>query len=335
MPISGPSIDLKRAALTSAGAFFAFAAFLLLAEAYLRLSPPDDLRPFLGEGGELSGIYRQDPVYGVAYRDADAFRMENAGRLAELAPLFDADHRPPVWAFFGNSFVQAVGMLADTARSRVEDRDVFHLGQNTPLPIRFAQVDLLLQLGLRPERVFLSIMPIDTLEVGRFPLDTWRVTSGGALGYEPHLPPGLGGQLVGLSRSAFALWVRTNNHRGNPNYSSSEVHRAIDARLLEDLLDLFGALADATGRSAVPTTILLIPDERQVVRGAPFGFQDTLKPHLARLGFDVFDPRTDLISVERPGELFIPDGHYSDAGNAILLEALLRHLRFNGEGGEG
>ena len=182
-------------------------------------------------------------------------------------------------------------MLADAARSRVENRDVFNLGQNTPLPIRFAQVDLLLQLGLRPERIFFAIMPIDTLDIGRFPLDTMRVTSRGGLGYEPHLPARLAGRAIGLSRSALALWVRTNNHRGNPDYSPSDIHRTIEERLLEDLLHLFAALGGATNAAHVPVTILLIPDERQIVRGAPFGFQDTLIPHLARLGLDVFDPR--------------------------------------------
>ena len=100
----------------------------LLVEAYLQFAPPEDLRPFLGEDGGLSGGYRHDPIYGVSYRNAEAFRAENTARLADTAPMFDGDHPTPVWAFFGNSFVQASGMLADAARSRVENRDVFNRG---------------------------------------------------------------------------------------------------------------------------------------------------------------------------------------------------------------
>jgi hypothetical protein len=323
--------SLKRHGLFVFGALSAFVALLGLAEAYLRLAPPEELLPFLGEDVRRTGSYRADPVYGLDYGNVAAFQTENSDRLARFASLFAGASAKPVWAFFGNSFVQAPGMLADTARARMRDREIFHLGRNTPLPIRFAQVGLLLRLGLKPERIFISFRPIDTLNIGRFPIDTIRVTSGGALGYEPWLPPGWSGRAIQSSRILLASWVRANRHYWNPRYSIRHVHGGIDRRLLADILKLFSALADVTRSASIPVTVLLMPDLQQLLRGAPYVFQDTLAAHLRPLGLDVFDPRRDLQQVAQPLRLFIPnDGHYTPLGNEIMFEALLRHL---GRGG--
>lgn len=330
--IAGPSdrpmrsIPL-RAALFISGMLSVFVAAMVLAEAYLRLAPPEEIRPFLGDESGLSGPYRSDPTYGIAYRSADAFRQENATRLDQQAALFEPGHPEPVWAFFGNSFVQAGGMLADTVRMNAKDRRVFNLGLNTPLPIRFAQVDLLLRLGLRPQRIFFSIMPIDTSRLGHFPLDSIHVTAGGGISYQPRLPGSWPGRLVRSSRIAFASWVRTGNHRVNRDFSLARARTAIDEPMLTDLLRLFSALSEVTANHNIPVTVMLIPDHNQLVEAAPFGFQDSLTPHLEALGFDVFDPRETLLAHARPAALFIPDGHYAKAGNDILVEALLQHVQ--------
>lgn len=50
----------------------------------------------------------------------------------------------------------------------------------------------------------------------------------------------------------------------------------------------------------------------------------------------MFDPRAELLADARPERLFIPDAHYAEAGNEIILKALRRHLsREDAEGGEG
>src|SRR5688572_9195792 len=125
------------------GLTLAVALLAGLAEVSLRLSPPTDLHPFLGEESPLSGPFKPDPDFGVAYRSRDAFLSENAGRVERYLPLDGGSDGRPLWALFGNSFVQAPGMLADTARQRVKSHRIFNLGKNELLEVRFAQVKLL------------------------------------------------------------------------------------------------------------------------------------------------------------------------------------------------
>jgi hypothetical protein len=142
-----------------------------LAELFLRWFPPRDLHAFLGEASPLTGIYRADADFGVSYLSWKAFCRDNAARLGPL-PLSRQDDGRPLWAFFGNSFVQAPGMLADHARAHVPDRRIFNLGRNEHVPLRFAQIKLLLDNGLEPDRLFFNLMPADLLILGEQPLET-------------------------------------------------------------------------------------------------------------------------------------------------------------------
>jgi len=96
--------------------------------------------------------------------------------------------------------------------------------------------------------------------------------------------------------------------------------------LLVDLERLFTNLARITHEHNVPVTILLIPTYHQVVCGERFGFQDTLAPLFRKLGLDVFDPRDGFLVCSDKDSLFIPDRHFSRAGNELLLSELLAHL---------
>lgn len=309
----------------------AILSLFVLAEIHLILAPPKEILRFLGDAGNVSGIYRNDVVYGVNYRDDEAFRAEYRERHMELQPLLEGKNSLPVWAFFGNSFVHAQGMLADTLRTRIKTRKIFNLGKNTPLPIRFAEIELLLRLGLKPDRIIISFMPIDILRIGRFPLDTITVNLNGSLGNRPRVPPGFAGEVVLNSMFLLTSWVRAKRHRGNPNFSLRSARAKLEQPLTGDILHLFSSLSAVAGRSDVPVTVLLIPDDRQILRGEPFGFQDKLTPMLRELGFDVHDPRHDFLEHERRSELFLPDKHYSAIGNNILSNSLLRHIDINNQ----
>ncbi len=322
----GPPSGGPRRGRFLLGSAVAAALLLGLAEGFLRLSPPRDLHPYLGEDSPLVGICAPDPDLGITYRDWDAFRADNAERLAAHLP-FHGDQGRKVWAFFGNSFVQAPGMLADCARAHVYDRDIFNLGKNEPLPLRFAQVRLLLDNGLRPERLFVLLMPVDVTGLGRQPLDTMRVTARGALTYEVRRPPGPAGWLLDHSRLALTAWARSGRHHGNPHFKPGRLYERVDAPLLADLRRLFAALARDASRHDVPVTVLLVPAYHQVTKGAPFGFQDALAPVFRGLGHDVFDPRAAFLRHPDRERLFLPDKHFNEAGNRLLLEELLRHLR--------
>jgi hypothetical protein len=305
----------------------ALVPLLGLAELYLRLCPPRDLHAYLGEASPLTGPYRPDDDFGVTYRSWEAFCADNAERLQPFLPFHAGPDRRPVWAFFGNSFVQAPGMPAAHARQAVGDRRVFHLGRNELLPVRLAQIRLLLENGLAPERIFVELMPVDLLPLGQQPLATYQVTSRGALTYHPRLPGGPAGGLVRHSQVAFTAWARAGRHRGNPQFRSRSLYRRIDEPLLGDLRRLFAHLARVARAHRVPVTVLLIPAWHQVLQGASFGFQDTLAGMLRQQGYDVFDPRDAFCRhPDRPG-LFLPDKHFTPVGNRLLLAGLLDHVR--------
>jgi hypothetical protein len=294
-----------------------------LAEAFLRLYPPQDVQPYLGESSPLTGIYVPDPDLGVAYRSWDAFAADNAPRLNPYLP-FGKDTRP-VWAMFGNSFVQATGMLADTARAAVTDRLIFNLGRNEDPVVRLAQVKLLLANGLRPERIVFTLLPVDMLALGQHPLSIRRVSPKGALTYEPAPPSGPLAWLVCNSRLALTGWLRAQG--GAPSFNATSVYRGLPDGLRADLDYLFDRLARLSHDHRVPVTVLLIPAYHQIAGKASFAFQDALGPLIREKGLDVLDPRDAFCQAPDPEGLFIPDRHFNERGNQILLAELLKHLR--------
>src|SRR5438270_2622918 len=134
-----PARRARRTLSVGAGLVIAVAAVLAAGEAYLRLAPPGDVSVYL-EGRDRTGPFRTDPRYGVQYRSFDALAADNHPAIFDFyRPLFDGRTSARSWAFFGSSFVQAPGMLADTARVFVPQRFTFNLGKNEQFPVRFAQ----------------------------------------------------------------------------------------------------------------------------------------------------------------------------------------------------
>jgi hypothetical protein len=317
----------RRVAWSVVGGILAAALLAGAAEAFLRLFPPRDLHPYLGESSPLAGPYVPDEDFRVAYRCWDDFRSDNAERLAQFGPLGRESDSRPVWAMFGNSFVQAPGMLADMARVSLTERRIFNLGRNEPMVVRLAQIKLLLDHGLEPERLILVLLPIDGVAAVEQPPSTVHVTARGALTYRPRLPAGPGAAVVAHSRLALTGWVRSGRHRGSADFRPEQVNHGIPPPALADLRTLFGNLARLAGRHSVPVTVILIPNYEQVMRGAPCGFQDALATALRDEGIDVLDPRGAFLRQPDRAALFLPDKHLTPAGNRLLLAELLDHLR--------
>jgi hypothetical protein len=334
MPKEGRSVLIQKALPLGwflLGGVLAAVPLALLAEGFLRLCPPKDLHPYLGEASPLTGPFAPDHDFGVTYRSWEAFCDDNRERLAPFLPLPARSDALPVWALFGNSFVQAPGMLGDVARERVHDRRVFYLGRNEHLCVRLAQLKLLLEHGLEPERVFFELMPVDLVTLGEQPFSTLQVTTRGALTYRPRLPGGVAGLLVRHSSLALTAQVRAGWQRGNPSFNGKRLYEGIDAPLLSDLEHVFGNLARVARQKQVPVTVLLIPAYHQVVGGASFRFQDTLAGLLRGQGYDVLDLRAPYCRHPDPASLFLPDKHFNRAGNELLLDAILRHINPPGQ----
>src|SRR5262245_42699541 len=93
------------------GVCLAVALLAGIAEVYLRLFAPGDPHPYLGDASPLTGIYRADDDFSVSYASWEALCADNAERLRVYLPFESHADGRPLWAFFGNSFVQAPGML--------------------------------------------------------------------------------------------------------------------------------------------------------------------------------------------------------------------------------
>ena len=316
-----------RVASFAAGALLATGLLMSLAEGYARFFPPVDLYPFLGDASPAHGIYKADPDFRVTYKSWDAFHEDNLARLNLYLPFSKFAPGPRLWAMFGNSFIQAPGMLADHARVLAPDHCIFNLARNENLLLRLAQIKMLLEEGMQPERIFIELMPVDLAVLGEEPLTTVQVNSAGALGYKPHLPAGPAGLLVGHSRLAFTAWTRTGRHKGNREFDRRALYSGLHPRLYADVAELFGNLAQILQSHNVPVTILLIPSFDQVVGTASFGFQDQLAALFRSQGYDVIDPRLPFRRHADPASLYIPDKHLSNAGNILLTSQILDHLR--------
>lgn len=312
------------------GCVLAALPLVVVAELYLRYFPPKDLHPYLGDDSPLTGLFRSDDEFGVAYRSWDDFVADNAVAMKPWQSGTAGADRRPIWAFFGNSFVQADGMLADTVRAHVHDRRTFNLGRNEHLWVRFAQIKLLLDHGLSPERVFVELMPVDTAVVGEQPLATLHINDRGGLTYKTSLPGGPASWMIEHSRTALTAWVRSGRHKGNPRFNSKKLYEGAPDHLTSDLSQMFGGLARLSRHHHVPITVLLIPSYHQVVKGASWGFQDGLGEVFRSQGLDVFDPRDAFRRHPAPAQLYLPDLHLAPEGNRLLLDELLRHVRHPG-----
>lgn len=317
----------SRAAFV-AGALGALAAALGAGELYLRLAPPGDLAAYVPES-RAQGQFRADPEFGVQYRSLDALRADNPGALEPYLPLFNNPEAPPIWAFFGSSFAQAPGMLADTSRQWVPQRLTFNLGKNEPVPVRLAQAAFLLDRGLKPKRIFLVFIPLDVYTFAVHGLDQYRATEAGALVYAPRAPA-VGGALVRNSRLALKGWTRTNLHQNRPFLSPTAMYSRVDPVVRADMQAVLARFAGHLARHRVPATVVLLPSYEQVFRGFGFAVQDALAEDARAAGYDVCDVRAAFLArVDKP-ELFIPDKHFSATGNRLLLATLLEHLKATG-----
>ena len=313
----------RKAMSCGLGMCAAFAAVLALGEAYARLRLPSDIRQHLGEHLTNNNIYKPDPILGADYRSYEDFHAENIQVLTDLGPL---DSPMPTWLFFGNSFVQGPGMLADTARAARPDKRIFNIGKNVDLPLRVAQARLLLEAGLRPQRIFFILLPHDLWSIGRRPLSFIEVTAEGAIATRMRWPDSAWGNVVAASRIMTIAWIRSGRATPDPGFDWHLVAGVPSPRVAADLADMLGVLAELFRQFGVPTTVVAVPNREQIFGKSGFGFQEALKELCALAGLDYFDARHPLVDVADKAALFESDWHFSARGNALLLGGLLEHV---------
>ena len=324
-----PILSRPRTRLTFAVGFVA-AAFLLLlvGEVGLRIAPPRVVQPYL-INDDRPGPFRSDPYYGVQYRSWETFRDDYAAGLKAHEHLFTSSDPPPVWAMFGSSFIHAPGMLADTARKHVPNRHIFNLGRNEFLYVRAAQIELLLDHGLRPERIVFAMHPLDAAVFAHQTMEMVHAGPGGAQAFDPRLPL-VGDGLIRHSRLALIGWVRTGMQDAIPHYRPAELNDRVHPVIRTELHALFTRIRRVTALYDVPVTVLLLPNYEQIVLGAEYAFQDEAAKLATLAGLDVCDVRGPFRNHPDQPALFIPDKHFSALGNRILLAELVKHLHVLG-----
>ena len=299
------------------------AAPLLVAEIFVRLLPPSDIQAWLGENSQLADIYRPDPILGADYRSFEDFRRDYAARLGKLGPL---DSAQPTWAWFGNSFVQAPDMLEETAQLELPGIRMFYLARNEPVNLRVVQVRLLLKNGLRSQRIVFALLPIDVAELGKQPLASILVTSHGAITYRVRNPGPPLDALLRVSRLATVAWVRSGRHVWDRSFRPTQVAWTLPPMLAGDLRKFMSVLGEASRKSAVPITVLLIPNREQIFGTAGFALQDAVAEMCRGERLDCFDARQVFGSATDKRSLFLPDWHFTPRGNRLLLTHLLAHF---------
>jgi hypothetical protein len=302
----------------------ALLAVLLIGEAVARIALPKDIRIAFGADPRQPPIYKPDPQIGVDYRSFEDFSRNVANSLKRLGPL---DMPKPTWLMFGNSFVQGPGHLADTAERALPDIRIFALRRQSELPLRAAEARLLLANGLRPERIFFVMFPIETLQIGRRPLSFIDVQPDGSIATRVRWPDPPWTSLVTSSRLATIAWIRSGRSAGDPSFDFRRVSGVPSPRVQADLSRILDHLGETSRRFNVPVTIVAVPDRGQILGQSGFGFQDTLAQLARRSGLDYLDVRKPFVEAPDKLALFVPDWHFNERGNKLFLQALLDHMK--------
>lgn len=296
---------------------------LAAGEMYARYRPPSDVNLYLGDLSPLHGPFRPDSALGADYQSFETLRAGYKPRLEEL----DAFRSPrPAWLWFGNSFVQAQGMLGDAAQAAMPDNLMVYLRRNEPFHVRAAQLRLLLQQGLRPERIIFVMLPIDTLLSPQRPIASIHVTPNGAITYRPRMPDDPLSSVIGHSRLALLGWVRSGWQNADPTYRPSHSARQVSPFVIDDVERVMRAIGQSARDHTVPVTVALLPNREQIYGKAGFIWQDAVTPIATSHGLDVFDARRVFDGLADKSSIFMPDGHFNPRGNALILAALMRHL---------
>jgi hypothetical protein len=260
----------------------------------------------------------------VDFRSFEDFRKLNAAMLQKLGPL---DSDKSTWLLFGNSFVQGPDNLADTAQRALPDIRIFALRRQVELPLRAAEARLLLANGLRPQRIFFVMFPIETLQVGRRPLSFIEVHPDGSMGTRVRWPDAPWTSFVTNSRLATIAWIRSGRSAGDPSFDPRRVSGVPSPRVQADLSRILDHLGETSRRYNVPITVVAVPDRAQIFGQSGFGFQDTLAQLSRTAGLDYLDVRKPFVEANDKRSLFVPDWHFNERGNKLLLEALLDYMK--------
>ncbi len=294
------------------------------AEVFLRCSPPEDLFPYLGDASPLTGHLVPGDDFGVRFASLADLIADNPRTLGLDSPLLAGNASTKSRLFIGNSFgFNLCGRLLATRT----DITGLVLDRREKLHVRMAQMAVLAEAGVRIERAYLVITPVDFKFLGEHGLARHTANAGGAAVFTPRLPSAPFADVVDNSRLALTAWVRTGWHQGDSQFRTRHLSRRVVPHLKADIDRLFANLARITRNHDFPITVVLVPMKTEVVPGADFAIEDVLVEAARQRGLDLVDPRPEFLSHPRKNDLYIADGHLTAEGDDIVLAALERRPR--------
>ncbi|MDZ4286417.1 MAG: hypothetical protein U0984_00570 [Prosthecobacter sp.] len=295
---------------------------LVVGEFFIRLRPPEDIKVYLGDESNLTGIYQPDPVLRASYRSVDLYKPFEAPKLADIKPL---NTEEPTWIFFGNSFARG---LSASMRARLKThRILFFRESKDELHLRVGQLRLLLENGLKPDHAFFTLIPSEVSQYVMRPLDWVYVNRQGALCTNFNRPGEPLNTLLDRSWIARLAWVRSRLRNANPTFSPSSITEGVPAGTAEDFGKMFDALGELSRKHQVPITVVILPERRQILGKSSYALQATMTSLVKSAGLDSFDPRETFLAYPEKRAMYLPDWHYSPIGDDLMLDALLAHLQ--------
>lgn len=301
----------------------------LLGEAILRCAPPADLQSYIVDSRHSNGPFSADLTLGVAYRSLQSFEDDYKERTAELSRT---NQGRPVWALFGNSFVQAPGMLGDSAQAELPGKQFYFLRRNEFMQVRVAQFRLLAQLSQKPEQALFVVLPIDLFGIAENPASLTTATASGSLARRM---PSMGAGWHWMDQSRLILAAKVRSSRGElvPGFRAKDVMRPLDPLLATELNQMFREVGNIAAKAKIPVTVVYIPNREQIMGDDSSAPQEAFKTAATYGNLPFLDTTPQFrAEADRVG-LLIPDGHFSARGNQVLLAAILGGLQKSGLSG--
>lgn len=301
------------------GLLMGLGGMLLLGEAFVRLAPPPDLQAYLPETSQAAGPFVADPALGIAYKSFQSFVDDNRARVAELD---QTRGDKPVWMLFGNSFVQAPGMLGDTAMAALPDKHIYYLRRNELLQVRVAQLRELAKSGMRPENVLFIVLPVDLLGLAENPPSLSTATPAG--GFARRLPlKALGYGPFDHSRLVLIAKIRAGWGKLVPGFRARQVMEPLAPEIAQELGHVFEEIGALAKMWPLKVTIVYIPNREQIMGDAARSPQAAFEAAARNAGLRFLDTSAVFLAEQQRAGLLIPDGHLSARGNKLLLSAIL------------
>jgi len=338
-PQSGPGHRSLLLLGTAAGICLALASM----ELYLRLFPPSFIEKYLGEACPLAGPFAADDALPYKFRSVETLLSVPGVNRQEILGLVEASRvaREPAsvpsakghdrpWVILGNSFaVEHEGSYSWRLRRMFPKQPMFNLAAvGHGWYWHLAQLKTLLEAGCCPSRCFVTVVPVDLLDIGQQDIDSHFVTSKGALTIKPKLPPAPFGSVVANVRLALAAWVRADRQMPYPGFDMGHVHESKErhpAGFVRDTERVIREIGRLSVRHHFKVTFVLIPSYRQIVQGAKFSPQDLFIRCADEFGLGYVDPRAAFQSSPDAQHLYLVR-HLSAEGDRLVAEALREQI---------